>query len=422
MTEIINYAGVAFLVALILYMLVLIIRALGEGRLASVGAAAEGERLRAQIDLVMAEHRYTRDLKELSWQGWRKFEVARKDPEGGDICSFYLAPHDHRPLPPFNPGQFLTFQLNVPGQRKPVIRCYSLSDSPGIPENYRVSIKRVPPPRKKPDVPPGVSSNFFHDNINEGDILDLKAPGGAFYLDMSKNTPVVLIGGGIGLTPVLSMVNAIIRAGSRREVHFFYGVRNGAEHIMKDHLKEIDRENPNIHMHICYSNAKDDEVEGADYQHAGRVSVDLFKEVLESNNYDYYMCGPPPMMTSLTEGLEEWGVSDANVHFEAFGPASAKKTAPPAAAEAAAGASITVTFDKSGVSVPWTGESGSLLDLAEDNDVTMDSGCRAGNCGTCVTAIKSGDVTYLHEPGEMPDGGSCLSCITVPKGDITLDA
>jgi ferredoxin len=134
------------------------------------------------------------------------------------------------------------------------------------------------------------------------------------------------------------------------------------------------------------------------------------------------MCGPPPMMTSLTEGLAEWGVPDANVHFEAFGPASAKKTAPPAAAEAAAGASITVTFDKSGVSVPWTGEAGSLLDLAEDNDVTMDSGCRAGNCGTCVTAIKSGDVTYLHEPGEMPRGGTCLSCITVPKGDITLDA
>ena len=422
MTEIINYAGVAFLAALIIYMLVLIFGALSDGRLARAGAAAEGERLRAQIDLVMAEHRYTRDLKELSWQGWRKFEVARKDPEGGDICSFYLTPHDNRPLPPFNPGQFLTFQLNVPGQRKPVIRCYSLSDSPGIPENYRVSIKRVPPPRDKPDAPPGLSSNFFHDTINEGDILDLKAPCGAFYLDMSKNTPVVLIGGGIGLTPVLSMVNAIIRSGSRREVHFFYGVRNGAEHIMKDHLKEIDRENPNVHMHVCYSAAKDDEVEGEDYQHAGRVGVDLFKEVLESNNYDFYMCGPPPMMTSLTEGLAEWGVPDAKVHFEAFGPASAKKTAPPAAAEAAAGASITVTFDKSGVSVPWTGEAGSLLDLAEDNDVTMESGCRAGNCGTCVTAIKSGDVTYLHEPGEMPRGGTCLACITVPKGDITLDA
>ncbi len=142
--------------------------------------------------------------------------------------------------------------------------------------------------------------------------------------------------------------------------------------------------------------------------------------MLPSNNYEYYMCGPPPFMTSITEGLAEWGVPDRDVHFEAFGPASAKKTAPPPAAAGAA--EITVTFDKSGTSLTWSADAGSLLDFAEDNDIQIDSGCRAGNCGTCVTAVKSGEVTYLHEPGEMPDAGTVLTCISVPKGDISLDA
>lgn len=419
----INYAGFAFLAVLSFYVLVHLFRGWRQDALIRDSFRTEGDRLRSQINRLMAEERLVQSQKELSWSGWRKFQVAQKKPEGGDICSFYLSPHDGRPLPPFNPGQFLTFQLHVPGQNKPVIRCYSLSDSPHHEDYYRVSIKRVPPPRDKPDVPPGLSSNFFHDQVNEGDILDIKAPGGAFYLDMAKTSPIVLIGGGIGLTPVLSMINAITEAGSHREVHFFYGLRNSREHVFKEHLREIDRNFENVHMHICYSAPLDSDKEGEDYHHKGRVGVDLFKQVLPSSNYDFYMCGPPPMMTSVTEGLAEWGVPDKNVHFEAFGPASAKRTAPPKeATTASAAGAITVTFARAGKSVAWNPEIGALLDFAEDNGVDIEFGCRAGNCGTCKTAIKSGDIGYLHDPGDPPEAGSCLTCIAVPKSDITLDA
>ncbi len=147
-----------------------------------------------------------------------------------------------KPLPSFDPGQYLTFRLDIPGQSKPVMRCYSLSDNPK-PEFYRVSIKAAPPPLETPDAPPGLSSNYFHDYIQEGDILDVKAPGGHFFLDTGKHTPVVLIGGGIGLTPVLSMVNQIVKSGSMRETHLFYGVRNGAHHVMKKDLRRIARKN-----------------------------------------------------------------------------------------------------------------------------------------------------------------------------------
>ena len=136
------------------------------------------------------QHRVASEQEAFTWQGFRKFEVQKKQPEGGDICSFYLKPHDGRPLPPFKAGQFLTFKLDIPGDKQ-ITRCYSLS-SIAHEENYRVSIKRVPPPRGRDDVPPGKSSNFFHDSITEQDILDVKAPGGNFFLDVTKTTPIVL--------------------------------------------------------------------------------------------------------------------------------------------------------------------------------------------------------------------------------------
>lgn len=377
--------------------------------------------LRNAVNTSSAHMRAERDRASLTWNGVRKYRIDRKQPEGGGICSFYLKPHDGKEHPPFDPGQYLTFQLKVPGKDKPVIRCYSLSDSPLQRDYYRVSIKKVPPPRDRPDLPPGLSSNFFHDQLEEGDILDVKAPSGKFFMDQTKHTPVVLIGGGVGLTPVLSMVNTITMSGSKRETHFFYGLRNKAEHVMKEHLEQLARDHENIHLHICYSNPDDDAVQGVDYQHPERVSVDLFKRVLPSNNYDFYICGPPPMMESLVKDLGEWGVPDGNVHFEAFGPASVKKAKPKPAADAAAPAeSFEVEFAKSGKKVAWDG-SDSILEFAEANGIAMDSGCRAGNCGTCITAVKSGDVKYVEEPGAQPEAGSCLPCVSVPKSNLSLE-
>ena len=187
--------------------------------------------------------------------------------------------------------------MNLPDQPKPLVRCYSLSD--GIEDDhYRVSIKRVPPPRDKPDVSPGKGSNFFHDHVNEGDIIDVKAPGGHFFLDLDKDFPIVLIGGGIGITPVLSMLNTLVKGGSlTREVYFFVGVRNSRDHPFKQHMEQLNAEHEKLHLHVCYSKPGEGDVEGRDYQHAARVSVDLFKQVLPSNNFDYYLCGPPPLMS-----------------------------------------------------------------------------------------------------------------------------
>ena len=128
----------------------------------------------------------------LVWNGFRKFRVAKKVFECTDVHSFYLVPHDGRPIPIFKPGQYLTFQLNVPNQTKPVIRCYSISDGPRSDNHFRVTIKKALPPRGE-KIPPGIASSYFSDVLQEGDILDVKAPSGAFFLELNKATPVVLI-------------------------------------------------------------------------------------------------------------------------------------------------------------------------------------------------------------------------------------
>lgn len=356
-----------------------------------------------------------------TWQGYRKFEVKRKVDEGGGICSFYLVPHDQKAIPWFKPGQYLTFELHLQHQSKPLIRCYSLSDSPDNP-HYRVTIKRIPPPRDHPDAPPGLVSSHFHEQINEGDILDVKAPAGHFFLDMSADAPVVLIGGGVGITPMLSMLNAIAQSDSTRETWFFYGVRNCDEHIMAEHLKQLNIQHDHIHLHVCYSDPRDG-IDQSDqhYQHAARVSVDLMKRVLPSNNYDFFICGPPPMMAALTSDLDTWGVPSSRVHYESFGPATVKKLrAPEKRTEGIK--TFDVTFTQSSKTCQWDPEADSLLDFAEMNDVAIDFGCRAGNCGTCLTAIRSGDIEYTTEPGYETEEGSCLACICIPKGPLELHA
>jgi uncharacterized protein len=378
--------------------------------------------LRGQTELVLAQGRDERARAELSWNGFRKFEVARKVPEADNVHSFYLAPHDGKPLPPFRPGQYLTFQLKPPGADKPLVRCYSLSDGPLDRAVYRVSIKKCLPPRDAEGAPPGKSSSYFNDIVKEGDILDVKAPSGHFYLRMPPEKPVVLIAGGIGITPVLSMLNMICASESTVETWLFYGVANRDDHVAREHLREIDALHDNVRVLTFYSQPSDQDVQGRDYDFTGYVSIAKLREVLPSNNYTFYTCGPPLMMQAITKDLADWKVPKDDIRHESFGPASVPKpsaSAPDGAADAAA---VEVSFGRSGKTVIWTPGNGSLLDLAEANGIAIDFGCRAGNCGTCIVAVKSGQTEYLDEPGETPEEGSCLACLSIPKSNLALDA
>ncbi len=428
MSDIIQIAALAtFLVAFFL----LAMMVFREWRLANHAALrelVERERLHAEIGEILERTRIRKDKAVGAWNGFRKFRVAKKIPEADDICSFYLEPHDGQPLPPFEPGQFLNFSLDIPDRSKPALPCYSLSDCTR-PDYYRVTIKRLGPPPSAPDAPPGISSSYFHDQIEPGAIIDVKAPKGQFYLDTAYHSPVVLIGGGIGITPVLSMLNHIIATGSTRETWFFLGVRHGGEHVMKEHLEVIAAKHANVHLVVMYSDPRDEDEIGIDYTEKGRVSVELFKRLLPSNNYDYYFCGPPPMMNALFEDLRGWEVPEDRVHYEAFGPATVgkKKEADQQAPDSSVVSSANnknfdITFSRSGKTLKWDPTAHSLLRFALDNDVVIDHSCEAGNCGTCVVALKSGDLEYISDPAEPAEAGTCYTCITIPKGPIDIDA
>ena len=357
------------------------------------------------------------------WNGYRKFSVFKKVRECEDVCAFYLKPHDGKPLPPFKPGQYLTFELDIPGRDKPLVRCYSLSDSPHRSEYYRVTIKKEKCPADRPELPPGVASSYFADTVKEGDILNVKAPAGHFCLEMTRTNPIVLIAGGVGVTPLLCMAQAIAASGSKRETWFFYGVRNGQEHIHKTELEKLAAENDNIRLHVCYSRPGSKDVKGRDYQHEGRVTSDLLKQILPSNNFEYFLCGNGAFMKDITDGLEAWGVPEKDVHFEAFGPATVKKkAAEPTKKETEFLTKVQVTFGRSGKTVRWEPSAGNLLEFARAQGVRIESGCCAGSCGSCLVAIRSGAVHYLRPPDAEPETGACLTCICRPQGDLVLDA
>src|ERR1051326_7217889 len=267
MESLIPIAAGAFLAVLTIYVAALIQRELTALRLIRVTTASERRFFRERILELSERRRREQQKAELAWDGFRKFVVARKVLEAADVCSFYLEPHDKRSLPPFDPGQYLTFRLNIPGQLKPTVRCYSLSDAPR-PDYFRVTIKRLGAIPGKPDSRPGLVSCHFHDNLEQGDIVDVKSPSGQFFLNPRGETPVVLIGGGIGVTPALSMLNAIADANVQRDVWFFYGVRHGGEHIMREHVSAIAAKHLNLHIHICYSDARPNEDrEGREFTH-----------------------------------------------------------------------------------------------------------------------------------------------------------
>lgn len=349
------------------------------------------------------------------WNGYRKFEVAKRVREADDVCSYYLVPHDKKAIPAFKPGQFLTFHVRIPNHSKPLTRCYSLSDAPAGNGPYRITVKRIP--AMAPNGKPGVVSNYFFDHLGEGDIIDVAAPAGSFTLDPGADRPVVLIAGGIGVTPLLSMLEAILKGPNPgREVWFFYGVTCKRQHAFRTRLKELAETHKNLHYICCYSHKEEGDRQGEDYHFDQMITLNLLQQSLPSNNFPFYICGPSPMMSAVTEALEQWGVPAQDIHTEAFGPASVKQLHPTESAQ-----TYEVAFAKSGKTVTWSSESGTLLDLAEQAGIAIDSGCRAGNCGSCLVAVHEGRVHYLHTPAAPVEEGSCLTCLALPKSKLVLD-
>ncbi|WP_025098501.1 NO-inducible flavohemoprotein [Burkholderia sp. A1] len=252
------------------------------------------------------------------WSGYRPFRVARKVRESDEITSFYLEPTDGGAAPRFEPGQYLTVKRYVGDLGVDQPRQYSLSDAPHG-KWLRISVKREAGREGAGQpVPAGKVSTLLHEAVEEGAIVEVTAPMGDFTLAREAATPVVLISGGVGITPMVSMASALSEAGSQRRIHFLHACRSGRVHAFRDWLNVLVARHPNATRQVVYELVGPDDQPGVDHDREGRLTPELLRAAILPDA-DYYLCGPVAFMTAQRDALVALGVAPERVHTEIFG-------------------------------------------------------------------------------------------------------
>lgn len=359
--------------------------------------------------------------------GFRDLKVVAKVRESAIITSFLLEPVQAQGWRAYQPGQFLVFRIPVSKQaaaaKDYVLRNYSVSGPPSVVGTYRISVKREAPP--SPGLPAGVSSSFLHDQVEVGDVLSAEGPRGDFVLDTCSSRPVVLLSGGVGLTPMVSMLHALASAPDRLVV-FIHACENGDVHALRDEVSALAATRPGVTVHFCYRSPTERDRSDRKFHSEGLVSREMLQRLLPLDDYDFYLCGPPPFMQAVYATVRGLGVPKARVAYEFFGPATVLDVAPPAinvppkVGIEPDGKAVAVEFRKSGIKAAWDGIS-SLLEFAEEQGLEPEFSCRAGVCGTCKSRLISGEVSYFEEPLDELAPGEVLLCCSKPRGSVVLD-
>lgn len=349
-----------------------------------------------------AQERLQQRERQRQWLAWR---VLRIEQESHDIRSFYLQPEEGTTVA-FAPGQHIPVRLQVDGEA-PLIRTYSLSSAPSD-GHLRISVKAQ-----------GPASRYLHQQLKVGDALQVRLPMGSFTLDHTSARPLVLIGAGVGITPLIAMLREQLALGLGRRIYLFHGGRTLADLPFQHELAELQQHAAGLlSIHRALSMPEPQTVQGLDYAFASRLGIEQIKATLALDDYDFYLCGPASFTQDLYEGLRTVHVPDARIHAEAFGPSTLRRHTddnqptlqqPPPASEP-----VPVYFASSAKEARWAPGGGTLLELAEGRGLSPDFSCRGGSCGTCKTKLVSGQVHYPNPPAELPEAGSVLICCAIP--------
>jgi len=301
----------------------------------------------------------------------------------------------------FRAGQFL--MVRVPAGGKEEVRCYSISSAPEASGYLEISVRRQ-----------GRASGALHETVRAGGVLPIRGPGGSFVYPAEPEAPIVLHAGGVGITPMISMIRHASSSDPGRPVTLLYTVRTEADAAFRDELSLLARRAPGVRVHVTLSRGEPRPGFLTGRMDAGRIA----RYVPDPAKAIHMICGPAPMIESLREALAGLGVPPERIRFEAFEAAVAS-----ASDALADGASHELRFARSGLSTTVTGAT-SLLDAAEGAGVEIESMCRAGNCGTCRTRLLSGKVGDSGTALSADERGKgwVLACVSHAAEDCVLDA
>lgn len=382
---------------------------------------------------------------------FRDYRVLEKQRESEVITSFVLQPVDGV-MPPYQPGQYLVFRLEIDGQI--VLRNYSVSGDPDCTDRLRISVKHEKAPAGS-SVADGLASSYLHQQVQPGDVLSAAGPMGEFVLDESSQRPVVLLSGGVGQTPLLAMLHRLLKR-SQRKVYVIHACDNSAVHAFADEMRELVAQREGVQLYFCYRNPTEHDEQAGLHHVAGLITREQLQRWLPLDDYEFYLCGPSAFMQSNYGVLRSLGVARERIHYEFFGPATVLENtladdgaasavqdqvqpAPSSrvdanvleldspveavrgAATAAEDAAQTVTFLPDGRQAQWHEDCPSLLDLAEETGLSPDFNCRAGLCNTCMCTLVSGEVDYFEEPLDPVPEGKVLLCCSRPRGPVAVE-
>lgn len=341
-----------------------------------------------------------------------RLRVARIDQETPDVKTFRLVACHGGGIPfSYLPGQFLT--LTLPAGERPIRRSYTISSSPTQGYYCEITVKREEQ---------GAGSRYLHDKLAVGDTLEVKAPSGKFFFTGQEADSIVLIGGGVGITPMMSIARALTDMAWPGDIYFVVACQDPAHFIFESELKQLEARYANLHLFVAMSRIEGDI---GNYR-SGRLSKDLLAEWIPGLKEMWVqLCGAPAMMDATSQMLAELGVPKEQIHTENFGSTrkpKAKVAADQKAAETSHG--IVLSFAKSNTSTEILPDE-TVLEASERADVNIEYSCRVGSCGECKVKLLSGTVVMEEESGLDPgekESGIILACQAKCSGDISVEA
>jgi nitric oxide dioxygenase len=248
------------------------------------------------------------ESQENGWKFFKDFIVARKEKESGNITSFYLKPAEGSNVPAYQPGQYISVRMSIPGEKYTMIRQYSLSQA-SKEDEFRISVKR-----EADNDPNGRVSVYLHEEVNVGDRLEVSAPAGEFVLDTEKKSPVAFVSGGVGITPMMSMFETVATMTPERPTAFLHAARNESFHAFDQDIRKYTESMDNATYKTLYSD-----------EPSGYITRELLAEYVDVSG-EVYVCGPVPFMEAMIQELRALGMNEDQIHFEFFGPAVALQT------------------------------------------------------------------------------------------------